>query len=63
MTVFFDPGISRIDKILVKFCPKFPDLYASIYGNRSAPMPFFMRKFLDGTICFFLTTFVLASRA
>jgi hypothetical protein len=33
MTVFFDPCISRIDKILVKFCPKFLDLYASIYGK------------------------------
>ncbi len=34
MTVFFDPGIGRIDKILVKFCPKFLDLYVSIYGIR-----------------------------
>ncbi len=31
--MFHDPGISRIVKILVKFCPKFLDLYASIYGN------------------------------
>ncbi len=30
---FFDPRISRIDKILAKFCPKFLDLYASIYGT------------------------------
>ncbi len=28
-----DPRISRIDKILAKFCPKFFDLYASIYGS------------------------------
>ncbi len=28
-----DPCISRIDKILSKFCPKFLDLYARIYGN------------------------------
>ncbi len=27
-----DPGISQIDKILAKLCPKFLDLYASIYG-------------------------------
>jgi hypothetical protein len=30
---FCDPCISRIDKILAKFCPKFLDLYASIYGT------------------------------
>jgi hypothetical protein len=30
---FYDPRISRIEKILGKFCPKFLDLYASIYGN------------------------------
>ena len=29
----FDPRISRTDKILAKFGPKFLDLYASIYGN------------------------------
>ncbi len=28
-----DPRISRIDKILAKFWPKFLDLYASIYGT------------------------------
>ncbi len=28
-----DPRISRIYKILAKICPKFLDLYASIYGN------------------------------
>jgi hypothetical protein len=28
-----DPRISRIYKILAIFCPKFLDLYASIYGN------------------------------
>ncbi len=28
----YDPRISRIEKILVKFCPKFLNLYASIYG-------------------------------
>ncbi len=27
-----DPRISRIEKILVKNCPKFLDFYASIYG-------------------------------
>jgi hypothetical protein len=27
-----DPRISRIDKILSKFRPKFHNLYASIYG-------------------------------
>jgi hypothetical protein len=32
-TTFYDPHISRIDKILPKFCPKFLNLYASIYGN------------------------------
>ncbi len=31
--MFHDPGISQIEKILVKFCPKFLDLYASIYGT------------------------------
>ncbi len=30
---FCYPHISRIDKILAKFCPKFLDLYASVYGN------------------------------
>ncbi len=29
----YDPHISRIEKILAKFCPKFFDLYASIYGS------------------------------
>jgi hypothetical protein len=28
---FYDPGISQIEKILFKICPKFLDLYASIY--------------------------------
>ncbi len=28
-----DPGKSRIDRIWAKFCPKFLDLYASIYGT------------------------------
>ncbi len=28
-----DPGISQIDKILAKFCPKILALYASIDGN------------------------------
>ncbi len=28
---FYDPRISRIGKIFPKFCPKFLDLYASIY--------------------------------
>ena len=27
-----DPPISRIEKIIYKICPKFLDLYASIYG-------------------------------
>ncbi len=31
--MFYDLGISRIVKILVKFCPKFLGLYASIHGN------------------------------
>ncbi len=31
--IFYDPRISRIDKILVEICPKFLDLYASIHGN------------------------------
>ncbi len=30
---FCDPRISRIEKNLAKFCLKFLDLYASIYGN------------------------------
>ncbi len=29
----YDPRISQIEKKLVKFCPKFLDLYSSIYGN------------------------------
>ena len=28
-----DPHISQLRKILVEFCPKFLDLYMSIYGN------------------------------
>ncbi len=28
-----DSRISRIDKIFAKYCPKFLDLYASIYGK------------------------------
>jgi hypothetical protein len=31
--IFYGPGISRNVKILVNFCPKFLDLYASIYGK------------------------------
>jgi hypothetical protein len=31
--VLYDPCISRIEKNLVNFCPKFLDLYASIYGS------------------------------
>ncbi len=31
--MFYDLGISRIVKILVKFCPKFIDLFSSIYGR------------------------------
>jgi hypothetical protein len=34
VTTFYDPRISQIEKILVKFCPKFLDLYASIYGKK-----------------------------
>jgi hypothetical protein len=42
---FCDPRISRIDKILAKFCPKFLELY-SIYGNvpnfyNFAPLAFY----------------------
>jgi hypothetical protein len=33
----YDPRISRIEKILAKFCPKFLDLYASIYGSMFLP--------------------------
>jgi hypothetical protein len=29
----YDPRISRIEKIFVKFCPKFLYLYASTYGK------------------------------
>jgi hypothetical protein len=29
-----DPRISRMGTILLKFRPKFLDLYASIYGNK-----------------------------
>jgi hypothetical protein len=29
----YDPRIRRIKKIFAKFCPKFLDLYASIYGS------------------------------
>ncbi len=29
---FYDPRVSRIHKIMSKICPKFLDLYASIYG-------------------------------
>jgi hypothetical protein len=29
----FEPRISRIGKILVKFSPKFVDLYVRIYGT------------------------------
>ncbi len=32
VTTFYDPRISQIEKILVKFCRKFLDLYASIQG-------------------------------
>jgi hypothetical protein len=32
-TQFYDPHISRIEKILAQNGPKFLDLYASIYGN------------------------------
>ncbi len=31
--IFCDPCISRIDKLLANFFPKFLDLYASIYGS------------------------------
>ncbi len=31
--VSVDPCISRIDKILAEFCPKFLDLYGSMYGS------------------------------
>ncbi len=34
---FCDPSISRIEKILAKFCPKFLDLYASIYVSPKHP--------------------------
>ncbi len=30
--VIYDPRITRIEKISAKNCPKFLDLYASIYG-------------------------------
>ncbi len=30
--VFYDPRISRMDKTRLQFCPKYLDLYASIYG-------------------------------
>jgi hypothetical protein len=30
---FYDPRISRINKIMYKICPKFLDLYTSIYGT------------------------------
>jgi hypothetical protein len=32
-SLFYDPRISQIEKFLLKFCPKFLDLYVSIYGN------------------------------
>ena len=34
-----DPRISLIVKRLFRFCPKFLDLYASIYGNMCAQHP------------------------
>ncbi len=33
MRPIYDLRISQIEKILVKFCPKFLDLYESIYGT------------------------------
>ncbi len=33
VTISYDPCISRIDKIFLKFCPKFLNLYASKYGR------------------------------
>ncbi len=33
MRCFYDPCISRIKEIFRKICPKFLDLYASIYGT------------------------------
>ncbi len=30
--IFYDPRISRIEKILVKICPIFLDIYTSTYG-------------------------------
>ncbi len=35
-----DPCISRNEKILFKFCPKFLDLYAGMYGNLFSPLFF-----------------------
>jgi hypothetical protein len=32
-SILYDLGISRIEKILLKLCPKFFDSYASIYGR------------------------------
>ncbi len=32
---FYDPRISRIEKIFAQNGPKFLDLYASIYGNQN----------------------------
>ena len=33
VNIFYDPRISRIEKIMSKICPKFLDLYGSIYGK------------------------------
>jgi hypothetical protein len=42
MKNFWDPHINRIEKILVKFCPKskFLNLYSSIYNKAR---PFFVK--------------------
>ena len=34
-----DPRISLIVKIMFRNCPKFFDLYASIYGNSNSRVP------------------------
>ncbi len=39
VTMFCDPCISRIQKINAKKCPKFLDLYASIYGTSTFSQP------------------------
>ncbi len=55
--IFYGPVIRRIEKFFVKICPKFLDLYASIYGNNYSDnvTRFSLKKNL--IFCFFQALF------